>query len=198
MSFHEYFRLPPEQRSTLRRGADSIDPAWRHQPSPRATYEARRLCGADHGAWPVNQIVAAVFRAAHLAGFLFRRGSYIRTVVQRAAVSAAILVAIAGPWYFRNLWLYHNLMATVESTSGAGLKQLIAAATALPWGQEHVETARSALWTGNNFVHYLFRRHAECHTRAADGSDHTLLFAVQADTALSRLSSRRSGFTALD
>src|SRR2546423_802132 len=39
-SFEQYFALTAQQRWTLRRGADWIDPAARHQSSPRGNYEA--------------------------------------------------------------------------------------------------------------------------------------------------------------
>jgi hypothetical protein len=41
-SFEEYFRLTAEQRAGLRRGADSMDRAARHQDSPRINYEAKQ------------------------------------------------------------------------------------------------------------------------------------------------------------
>jgi hypothetical protein len=67
-----------------------------------------------------------------------------------AALAAAILVVAAGPWYARNVWLYHNLSATVESTSGVGARQILGALTTLPWRESIVYMARSSLWTGNN------------------------------------------------
>ena len=42
ISFAEYFRLTDAQRAELRRGADSIHPALRDQPSPRQNYEAQQ------------------------------------------------------------------------------------------------------------------------------------------------------------
>jgi hypothetical protein len=65
-----------------------------------------------------------------------------------ALFGLALLPAV--PWYVRNLVLYHNLSATVETTSGIGLRQLVDAAVKLPWGQSIVYMAHSSLWTGNN------------------------------------------------
>jgi hypothetical protein len=60
------------------------------------------------------------------------------------------VLLLAGPWYVRNLLLYRNLSATVESTSGLGLGQFFHAALALPWRESIVYMAHSSLWTGNN------------------------------------------------
>jgi hypothetical protein len=62
----------------------------------------------------------------------------------------AALLAAAGPWYIRNLALYRNLSATVESTSGLGPRRMLDAALALPWRESIAYMAHSSLWTGNN------------------------------------------------
>jgi hypothetical protein len=67
-----------------------------------------------------------------------------------AALFTAPVAFLAGPWYVRNVVLYHSLGATVEQTAGLGPKQLLEAALALPWGKSIVYMAHSSLWTGNN------------------------------------------------
>jgi hypothetical protein len=66
-----------------------------------------------------------------------------------AAGTAAVLLALAGPWYARNLILYRNLTATSE-TSGLGVHDLAGAAFAVPWRHTLAAVARTAVWTGNN------------------------------------------------
>ena len=71
-----------------------------------------------------------------------------RKAPKQLAVSLGILLAIAGPWYLRNVILYHNVMATPETT-GVGLASLLQAGVALPWYDTIRTTLHSALWTGN-------------------------------------------------
>ena len=81
---------------------------------------------------------------------LVRRTQRFSQALQRLVISLGILFAVAGPWYIRNVVLYHNVTATVESTSGVGPKQLLEAAASLPWRQSVAATVHMALWTGNN------------------------------------------------
>jgi hypothetical protein len=67
-----------------------------------------------------------------------------------AACFVVPVLLLAGPWYVRNLLLYGNLSATVESTSGLGLGQFLHSALTLPWRESIVYMAHSSLWTGNN------------------------------------------------
>ncbi len=81
---------------------------------------------------------------------LVRRRLSLRQVTTRAAVSVGIVFTLAGPWYVRNLVLYRNLTATLDTTSGVGPKELLSAAMRLPWRESIASMAHSALWTGNN------------------------------------------------
>ncbi len=65
-------------------------------------------------------------------------------------VWGGIVALLAGPWYARNLILYHSLSGNVEATSGVGAAEILNAARALPWGRSLAYTAHSGLWTGNN------------------------------------------------
>ena len=94
-------------------------------------------------------LVPLVFLAPAIV--LFRHGR--RAVMRSAglgAVSAATLLALAGPWYLRNVVLYQNLTATNDTTAGIGPKELLQAAVNLPWRESLAATAHTALWTGNN------------------------------------------------
>src|SRR2546429_8770830 len=68
----------------------------------------------------------------------------------RAWLSAAILAVLAGPWYLRNILLYHNVTGTVDTTSGIGPAELIRAAASVPWLSSISAMAHTGLWTGNN------------------------------------------------
>ena len=68
----------------------------------------------------------------------------------RLSIGPGMLLALAGPWYLRNVVLYHNLTATNDTTAGLGPKQLLRAAVNLPWRESLAATAHTALWTGNN------------------------------------------------
>jgi hypothetical protein len=71
-------------------------------------------------------------------------------LIRRALLSAGILAVLAGPWYLRNLLLYHNVTGTVDTTSGIGPVELARAAVAIPWRASIAAMAHTALWTGNN------------------------------------------------
>jgi hypothetical protein len=67
-----------------------------------------------------------------------------------AALSAAILALLAGPWYVRNELLYGSVSANVEATRGAGLQGMIHAIVTLPWLKTAGEMVHAGMWTGNN------------------------------------------------
>jgi hypothetical protein len=69
---------------------------------------------------------------------------------RRWPVSAGVAAAVAGPWYIRNLVLYHSLSANVESTAGVTPATLLKAVAAVPWGRSIGYTLHRGLWTGNN------------------------------------------------
>ncbi len=81
---------------------------------------------------------------------LLRRRTSLLQAVRLAALSAGIVLALAGPWYLRNLLLYRNLTATLDTTSGVGPRELLSAAASVPWRESIAGMAHSALWTGNN------------------------------------------------
>ncbi|MBZ5608350.1 MAG: hypothetical protein LAP38_08835 [Acidobacteriia bacterium] len=81
---------------------------------------------------------------------LIQRRASLRQAARLTAVSAGIILALAGPWYVRNLTLYGSLTATLDTTSGVGPKELLSAAVSVPWRESIAGMAHSALWTGNN------------------------------------------------
>jgi hypothetical protein len=86
------------------------------------------------------------------AYFLFIVPVFLFLIASRFSKSkaAAATVLLAAPWYLRNLLLYHNLSATVESTSGLTVSQMLKTAVAVPWLESIRYMAHSSLWTGNN------------------------------------------------
>ncbi len=70
--------------------------------------------------------------------------------IRRAFLTAGILAVLAGPWYLRNVLLYHNITGTVDTTSGIGPAELARATVAIPWRASIAAMAHTALWTGNN------------------------------------------------
>ncbi len=93
-------------------------------------------------------LVPLVFAAPAL--LLFRPRPRFQQAAALTAVSTVVLLAGAGPWYIRNVTLYHNLTATNDTTTGIGLRELLRAAAHLPWRESFVGTVHSALWTGNS------------------------------------------------
>ena len=78
-----------------------------------------------------------------------RRRRNIQDALTMCAISFGALLAVAGPWFARNLILYHNLTASPE-TAGIGPAALLGALPRLPWRGTIALTLHSALWTGNS------------------------------------------------
>ncbi len=72
-----------------------------------------------------------------------------RTSSKTAAMSAALVVGVAGPWYLRNLLLYGSFSGTQQSAAGIGFRQAIAALAHIHWFRSLGEFAMWSLWTGN-------------------------------------------------
>ncbi|HYL76228.1 MAG TPA: hypothetical protein VEU96_18605 [Bryobacteraceae bacterium] len=73
-----------------------------------------------------------------------------RANLRGAIYFIAPMVLLAGPWFVRNLVLYHDLSGTSQKTAGVGPRQLLQAAIDLPWREAIVSMAHGSLWTGNN------------------------------------------------
>ncbi len=60
----------------------------------------------------------------------------------------ALVLAIAGPWYTRNLFRYHNLSGLLMAN--IPIREALAALTKVPWTHTIPYMLRATLWTGNN------------------------------------------------
>lgn len=74
---------------------------------------------------------------------------------RRVAAALALVIAVAAPWYGRNLHLYGSFSGTQESVSGIGLRQALTAVPHIHWFRSLLIFFRSSLWTGDwSFVAY--------------------------------------------
>lgn len=68
----------------------------------------------------------------------------------RAALACgALLLLVDGPWFARNVVLYHTISGTQESARGVGLSQALAAFPQIHWLRSGIDFAFWSLWTGN-------------------------------------------------
>jgi hypothetical protein len=88
--------------------------------------------------------------AAAAAGFALWTIAHRRIRVSHLVGAAALVVAVAGPWYARNLALYGSLAGTHEEFNGIGIRQASAAAARIDWPATSAFLARGSIWTGNN------------------------------------------------
>jgi hypothetical protein len=65
-------------------------------------------------------------------------------------VSAGIVAVCAGPWYARNMLVYGDLTGMPQSRGGTGAGAVLRAAPGIDWPKMILDSARMALWTGNN------------------------------------------------
>jgi hypothetical protein len=121
-----------------------------------AVLRFHRSPGLATGAWLGSAVAAgllakayflpwALFAAVLAGGLAWRRRA-------RAPAGAAVLLAagLAGPWYVRNLLLYHSLSGMLQAGSGSGPVHVFRVALELPWPRVLLALARRAVWTGNN------------------------------------------------
>ncbi len=94
--------------------------------------------------------------AAWLAAGLLTKAYFLPFVLlmrvrgKKALPGVLLVVALAGPWYARNIALYGNVSGTQEEFEGFGVRQALAAAPKIDWVATTGFLARSSLWTGNN------------------------------------------------
>ena len=91
-------------------------------------------------------LVLAVLAFVATALLIWRRRTRMKTVLG----GAVFVIALAGPWYARNVVLYGNVGGTQEEFDGVGLRQALAAAPNMNWTATTGYLARGSLWTGNN------------------------------------------------
>jgi hypothetical protein len=95
----------------------------------------------------VMWLTAALLTKAYFLPMLF-----VVAIVPRKWMLPACLLLLGlgvGPWYARNLVVYHNLTGIHEAFDGIGIGQTLAAATLVDWPSTAAFLARGALWTGN-------------------------------------------------
>ena len=63
---------------------------------------------------------------------------------------AAAIALLAGPWYLRNLLLYHNLSGLLMTSAGTTSSQAVSSLTRVDWSRTIPYMLRATLWTGNN------------------------------------------------
>lgn len=74
-----------------------------------------------------------------------------RRAPSRALVAFSVIpLVLAGPWYTRNILLYHSVTGMQETTGGVPLSALAASVVQVPWIRSARELLLSSLWTGNN------------------------------------------------
>jgi hypothetical protein len=73
-----------------------------------------------------------------------------RARLSTALTGGILVLALAGPWYARNVILYKNVSGTQEEFDGIGIRQTLAAAPRINWAATAGFLARGSLWTGNN------------------------------------------------
>jgi len=88
----------------------------------------------------------ALLALAIAALLVWRRRARFKTV----AAGGMLVLALAGPWYARNLALYGNVSGTHEEFDGIGIRQALAAAPKINWSATAGFLSRGSLWTGNN------------------------------------------------
>jgi hypothetical protein len=91
-------------------------------------------------------LVFALLAFAAAAILIWRRRTRVKTVL----AGGVLVLALAGPWYTRNVVLYKNVSGTHEEFDGIGIKQALAAAPRINWVATTGFLARGSLWTGNN------------------------------------------------
>jgi len=70
--------------------------------------------------------------------------------VRLLPIFAVIVAALAGPWYARNVALYHTLTGLQMNSAGISIRQSIQGLFKVNWARAIPYMLRGTLWTGNN------------------------------------------------
>ncbi len=81
-----------------------------------------------------------------VAAYLWRT----RKLTARSALLASLPMAVAAPWYVRNVVLYHDLTGMMHSAGGIPFRELFRTTFQIPWPRILANSASTGLWTGNN------------------------------------------------
>ncbi|HYL77337.1 MAG TPA: hypothetical protein VEU96_24200 [Bryobacteraceae bacterium] len=90
-------------------------------------------------------LVFAPFALAVTVTLVWKRRTQVKTVLG----GTVLVLALAGPWYIRNVILYGNVGGTHEAFDGIGIRQALAAAPQIDWVATAGFLARGSIWTGN-------------------------------------------------
>lgn len=74
-----------------------------------------------------------------------RRASY-----RAAGLCWTVILAVAGPWYLRNLLTYHNVSGMQETMKGVSLAAIAGETVKVEWLPTVLSFVRATMWTGNN------------------------------------------------
>lgn len=94
-------------------------------------------------------LAAGLLTKAYFLAFLPIFAAVLIYQSWRTAAAAIGIVAIAAPWYARNLLLYGSLSGTQETVGGVNLKQALAAFFKIDWLRNIIPLLHWSLWTGN-------------------------------------------------
>jgi hypothetical protein len=119
--------------------------ACRNRPSMRQVLFAAAWLGA--GLLTKAYFLAFVPWAAAVAATMIWRG---RIGLKPFLAAATLVLAIAAPWYARNMSLYGNLSGTYEASTGVTIRDALRAAPQVNWPATAGFLARGSLWMGNN------------------------------------------------
>lgn len=81
-----------------------------------------------------------------VAGWMWWRGR----APGKSVALVLVTVALATPWYIRNLVLYGSLAGLQQSADGVTLSGIVTAARRASWGADMLGLLRGAVWTGNS------------------------------------------------
>ncbi len=71
-------------------------------------------------------------------------------LVRAVPLFLAVVGFVAGPWYVRNLTLYHNLTGLLMTSGGTAPGHLLKSLGSVEWRRAIPYMLRATLWTGNN------------------------------------------------
>ena len=114
-----------------------------------ATFSKRaNLSGALHLAFATS--LGLLTKAYFLPLLVFAGCVVACRRVRTLPAFVAVVAVLAGPWYVRNLLLYHNLSGLLMASDGIIPGQVFLSITRVDWSHTIPYMLRATLWTGNN------------------------------------------------
>ncbi len=127
----------------------------------RASVGNAMLLGLLLGAGLLTKAYFLAFVGPTLFAVAFSRS--IVHGLRNSLAATLVTIALAGPWYLRNLVLYGNLSGMVESSSGLGVGEVIRGVSMVPWATTVWHMVHAFFWTGNNAFLSFSQRTIECY-----------------------------------